>query len=340
MVNRVLTTLAAAAFVSSVAASGAFAQVGAPSPSTGTGIASGSENFDGTVSGWTLGDSGTVKWAIDNTPATVGSGGESSAHSGTKSLNFNNGTDYNAGSGVVAKGTATSPAINLSGLSSPSLKFYCNFQTENETKYDQRILKIESDDGATTHATYQFLPPGAAAGTPAGTTQTCDTSGKWHQHTVPLNAAWGQIRLKFTFDSKDSLFNSYAGWFVDTMTIQGLGGGAPGGGLLGGKGGEGKEGLDPVCYVATATCGRGSDEVQTLVRFRETHLRTSSAGNVFWKTYEAKGALVAEQVAAAEHARAGARLALGFATGQGASVVLILSLLSLGIALVRRLSTR
>lgn len=339
MANRVLTTFLVAAIVSSVATTGAFAQGTVP-PSSETGIASGSENFDGTVSGWTLGDSGTVKWGIDGTPATVGSGGQSSAQSGTKSLNFNNGTNYDAGTGVAAKGTATSPTINLSGMTSPTLKFYCNFETEAETNYDQRILKIESADGATTHGTWQFLPPSPASGTAVGTAVTCGTSGTWHQHTINLSAEWGQIRLKFTFDSKDSFLNDYAGWFIDTMTVQGTGGGAPGAGLLGSKGGEGREGLDPVCYVATASCGRDSDEVQTLVRFREAHLRTSSAGNVFWKAYEAKGGLVADQVAASDNARGATRLALGMATGQGASIVMILALLALGVAFARRLSTR
>ena len=175
-------------------------------------------------------------WAFDGSAASMTGG---AAHSGANSLNYNNGTDYDTGGSNA--GVAISPKIDIGALTQPALGFWCNYESETEgVNYDKRGVKVGklNDDGSQTiyfEAQLSTTPGNADIG-------ACETMGTWHAHIVPLNAAWGEVRVAMGFDSIDDFLNNYHGWFVDDFMIDELGvvaeallapgdgGGLPGGG--------------------------------------------------------------------------------------------------------------
>ncbi len=177
-------------------------------------------NFDN-ASGWTLaGGSNGVKWAVDGTPAGVTGGAYQSA---STSLNYNNATNYN--SGGTNSGTATSAAIPVPATS-PTLTFWCNFQTEPGSEngnagYDTRTLTLTPGTGTSLSAKFGVTNYGAILG-------ACSAMGTWHQHTVALQPSWVTVVLQFKFDTVDSYGNSYPGWFLDTLQVSGGGSGNTG----------------------------------------------------------------------------------------------------------------
>lgn len=184
-------------------------------------------NFDSGLQGWAnTSSSAAVAWAADASPATVVSA--QSFVSGPNSLNYNNGTDYDA-AGAANNGTATSPQLDLSTLTSPQLVFQCNHQTETGTTWDQRFIEVSNDDFATTVLSTQL-----------STSSGCAAMGTWHSHTIALDPAWGTVRVRFRFNSVDGIANNFAGWFVDDVQLQAVGGAV--GGSVQTQGSEGKNG--------------------------------------------------------------------------------------------------
>ncbi len=176
-------------------------------------------------------------WAFDGSPADMPGG---SFVSPTNSLNYNNGTDYDAGS---TRGVAISPKIDIAGMTAPILVFKCNYETEDSgTIYDQRHVKVgylDANLNPVYHIEEQLsTTPGAPS---AG---ACAAMGTWHEHIIALDPSWGQIRAAFGFDTVDGAANTYKGWFVEDFAIIEAsayvpwGGGPTGGGGGGGTGGS------------------------------------------------------------------------------------------------------
>ncbi len=178
-------------------------------------------NFDSST-GWTFsGGASGVAWGVDATPSSV------AAQTPTNSMNYNNGTNFASGS-TTNTGTATSSTISLSGLTSPTLTFYCNFQTEPGSEdatygYDKRWITITPGTGSAINEQLAVTSGGATVG-------ACSAMGTWHQHTIPLQTSWGTVKVAFKFDTVDGIDNAYAGWFIDTFKVAGSGGGGGGGG--------------------------------------------------------------------------------------------------------------
>ncbi len=161
-------------------------------------------------------NNGTVGWNVDASPATVL--GAPTFQSSPFSLNYNNGVDFNSGASVINTGEARLNAglVNLTGLTSPSLTFLCNYQTESTlTSFDKRFVEFSNDNFTTTLLSAQL----AASGQTGGINACSSTMGVWHTHTVPLTTSWGAIRIRFRFDTVDGTINTGAGWFVDDMAV-------------------------------------------------------------------------------------------------------------------------
>jgi Collagen triple helix repeat (20 copies) len=170
------------------------------------------------ASGWTFtgANPNGIAWNVDATPGSVL--GAAAFVSSPGSLNFNNGTDYNGGPGVIVVGSATcaSGLIDLTGTTSPVLKFWCNYQTETTgTGFDRRYVEFSNNgfSGA------NLLSAQCAGTTPSGGLDACATMGAWHQHTLPLNPIWGAVTMRMRFDSVDGTNNNLAGWFVDDLVV-------------------------------------------------------------------------------------------------------------------------
>lgn len=179
-----------------------------------------SEDFEGATDGWTFeggaGD-GDPAWAFDATPATVPGG---PVHGGAASLNYNNGADYDT-PGLPNSGTATSPAIALSG--NPVLTFWCNYNTETDgADFDKRTVAISVDGFASTVFAETLsngnTPDAPPSTIPVPVSGAC-VPGQWHQHSIELDASWGSVQVRFGFDTVDEVNNAFAGWFVDDIAI-------------------------------------------------------------------------------------------------------------------------
>jgi hypothetical protein len=161
-----------------------------------------------------------VVWANDASPATFPGG---IASSGANSLNYNDGVDYD--NGAINAGVAMSPSINLAGYTTPTLKFKCNFETENVAGYDVRKLRIYTVGVTTPVLDTQLLTTNVSS-----LVGDCSASGTWHEHTINLDPAWGTITVEFFFDTVDSYTNNKAGWAVDDLKVEGVGSSTAGSG--------------------------------------------------------------------------------------------------------------
>lgn len=187
--------------------------------------------WNGNTSGAPSSSNATL-WAVDATPTDMPGG---ASYSGTKSLNYNNGVNYN--SPGVKLGGAVTPKIDISSMQVPVLKWRCNYETETAgTVTDQRWVKVGYWAGSS--ASYWVEQILSTNGNPAYG-GPCATMGAWHEHVLSLQPGWGSIRVVFIFDSVDSTNNNYRGWFVDDIRIQesSIGGGTSGGGYPSGGGG-------------------------------------------------------------------------------------------------------
>lgn len=202
-------------------------------------------DFDSGMQGWTnSSSSATIVWKADGLPNPVGT--TTPYVSGPNSLNYNNDVDYVEG--TTSSGSATSPAYDISGLTSPTLTFQCCYQTEStdgSSTWDARTFEISNDNFATTLVSDPMGLTNSGA-----TVGACAAASTWHVHTITLNPAWGTIRIRFSFDTVDGTLNAFAGLFVDDVRILAVGGGGGGGGTGAGnvtEGDNGDNGINDAC---------------------------------------------------------------------------------------------
>lgn len=110
-------------------------------------------------------------------------------------------------------GTAASPSVDLTGTLIPTLTFGCNYQTDTTgAATDQRFVRIFQISTSSLVLNEQLSTvPGNA------TALACAAMGTWHNHSVLLNPAWGQIKIEFYFNTVNGNANAFAGWFVDDV---------------------------------------------------------------------------------------------------------------------------
>ncbi len=148
------------------------------------------------------GDNASV-WALDKTSSSVG------GYTG-ESMNFNDGVDFNNGTSK-AYGWALSPVVDLTGVTSGSvtLLFKSWYDGEASQNYDQRFVEVSS------------LAFGGAAEDVKVQMQNADNlQDGWRWEWIDLTKFKGKkIRLRFVFDSKDTVNNTGKGWFVDDLRI-------------------------------------------------------------------------------------------------------------------------
>ncbi len=170
------------------------------------------EGFEnaGAASGWTLSSGNGVQWAFDATPSTAPGG---AAYTGTASLNYNDGEDYD--NGQTNSGTAKSPPLSLAGLSGPVLTFACNYETDAFVMFDLRRLRLYQAGNGVPVLDVALLPAGASE-----QVGSCGVKGKWHVHTVTLDPNWSSIQAEFSFNTVTANDNQHAGWFVDDLSVR------------------------------------------------------------------------------------------------------------------------
>jgi hypothetical protein len=96
--------------------------------------------------------------------------------------------------------------INLpTGGGGVFLEFWSRSQTEDDTFWDSRKVRVSADGGLTWPTVLQIV----------------QQTEPWTQHTVDLSGYAGQtIELKFEFWAGDGVLNGYLGWLIDDVEIR------------------------------------------------------------------------------------------------------------------------
>ena len=166
-----------------------------PSP-TGTTLPMGYyDDFESGSDNWTA----TGLWHVPSSGSTY-----AKTHSGEFSFRYarTNQDDYNTGASPNTGDLILNPVYIDS--SSPALTFYSWEETEgSSTGVDTRKVWASADNGATWDLIYQ----------------SSDNSGEWHYVTVPLTYSDQYVIFKFSFDTVDSEFNDYLGWYIDDVFV-------------------------------------------------------------------------------------------------------------------------
>ncbi len=183
-------------------------------PSSGNTVTIFESSFDdpATLASWNLGGA-NVAWNSDDTPSTFPGG---SFVSGPNSLNYNNDVDYDD-NGQGNSAAALSPAFDLTDYTNTTMTFQCNYDSEDETNYDIRRIRIFG-----TGASSALVDEQLGTATPSALFGACGSTGSWHQHTLTLDPNWGTITVEFYFDSVDGMYNNTSGWAIDDVKVTGI----------------------------------------------------------------------------------------------------------------------
>jgi hypothetical protein len=128
----------------------------------------------------------------------------------------------------VKSGDFISPAIDLSTGSptSAALHFWSWFEIEatDANAFDLMQVDYSTDNGVTwTGAPVELNPSNNPAGShdQSYSNNGLEQSPSWQEYFVDLSPAVGhaQVKVKFTFDSSDELYNGFRGWLVDDVSV-------------------------------------------------------------------------------------------------------------------------
>ncbi len=164
-----------------------------PSGTGGDGIVALSEDFESGAPGWSAIGLWHLSTARANSPST--------------SQAYNDGVDYDTG--VANSGTLTSPPIDLTAAVSQALLSFAHwYETERFfTPYDIRQVQV-STNGGLSWATLQQWD------------STMPNQPTWATASIDLSAyIGGTVRLRFFFDTVDSIANTFEGWYVDDVVV-------------------------------------------------------------------------------------------------------------------------
>ncbi|WP_291986182.1 PA14 domain-containing protein [Luteitalea sp.] len=161
----------------------------------------------GNLDGFTLDNTGPAG-AVDGLWHLTERRSADAGHSADDSLYFGREVEGDFNVGRTA-GRATSGDISLLGVSGAELSFRYFLRTEGSTFFDQARVQIATgDDAFATWTTILERP--AISNENAG----------WADATVNLSAYAGKtIRVRFDFDTGDSIANNFEGWYVDDVRI-------------------------------------------------------------------------------------------------------------------------
>ena len=146
--------------------------------------------------GWTFTSNHAVyTWAVDDDPP-----GHWLSHPTSLNITY--------AEGEVVDATATSPAIDLAPLAAPELAFWTKADmAEDACLNDNRTLVIR-DDVTGQVLLWYCLSKRVPSGQP------------YVEYRVPLDPAWGVVRVQFDFFSVDGFANFGDGWFVDNLSVR------------------------------------------------------------------------------------------------------------------------
>ncbi len=167
-------------------------------------------NFEPGLQGFTVNNAfgaGAGLWHLSSGRA------DNAGHTASNSLYYGTnetatgGGNYDTGNN---EGVITSSTIDLSAATAPlQLSFSYLLQTEGGTTFDQALVEISTNGGAS----FNFV-----AGTSNST--LAQSVGVWTRTNINLSAyAGSQAQLRFHFRTGDGQVNNFEGWYVDDIAI-------------------------------------------------------------------------------------------------------------------------
>lgn len=156
-------------------------------------------------------EAGSSNWTASGTD---GAGGPSLWHvsqrrsvSPTSSWYYGKESTGNYNTGNTHSGSITSSEIQLTNVTGSELVFEHFLSTENFSPYDVGSVQVSKDTGA------------------SWTTVLSKTTsnGSFIKERVDLSSFDGtKIKLRFSFDTKDSILNNFEGWYMDNVSVLGV----------------------------------------------------------------------------------------------------------------------
>lgn len=173
-----------------------------PAVSASASSVSFSEDFDdGVANGWTL----TGEWRVGN--SCFG------AYSSPYHLSYHRSSACDYNTGATNSGTATF-AYNLGGVSGAGISFKHLWETESySSPYDVQRVEISTNAGGSWTTLRQWDSRNA-------------NQLSWLHESINLDAYVGAaVQIRFSFNTLDSLYNTYRGWYIDNVELTTTGGG-------------------------------------------------------------------------------------------------------------------
>jgi hypothetical protein len=169
-----------------------------------------SEKFENGLGAFTLGSEAFNLWHV-----TTGCASTQPGHSTPGSLYFGQDSNCTFSSGTATTGTAVSSSIAISDTSNVKLRFNYVLQTEHSSIYDKAAVAASINGGAYT----------VVASNNSGGLALTDGAATWNAAEVNLTPLFSgltsaNLSLRFSFDSVDSIANSYAGFLVDDVEVR------------------------------------------------------------------------------------------------------------------------
>jgi hypothetical protein len=128
-------------------------------------------------------------------------------------------------SNATYTGSLTSPSFNLTGALSAILRFRAWWEIEgvNANSFDVMTVEYSTDGGSAWTQVGKLNP----ANNPASKhDESYSNNGLlaepgWKNYIVDLSAAKGfsNVKVRFTFDTDDNLYNGFRGWLVDDVVV-------------------------------------------------------------------------------------------------------------------------
>lgn len=160
------------------------------------------QNFEGDTSAWTM----TGLWHSTNGSSCATPGYWSATHA--MYYGQDSSCDYSTGAGTT--GSLTSPLIT--GINTASTLGFQYFRAVESYSgpYDQTIVEVSNNGGSTWTAVWSRDSSNASenAWTSSGNISLASYAGQ-------------DIKVRFRFDSRDDMSNTYTGWLVDDVVVRG-----------------------------------------------------------------------------------------------------------------------
>lgn len=135
-------------------------------------------------------------------------------------------SDDNGGTSITSNtGTLTSPAVDLSSVTTATLSFMTWWEIEgvDVDQFDMMYVEISTDNGATFTQLGSLNPLNDVDGEAymPFSSGGLGMPGQWYKATLDISdyTGYNQVKVRFMFDTIDSLYNGFRGWLVDDVSI-------------------------------------------------------------------------------------------------------------------------